>query len=246
MTDFQTYQPPTQAEGGAPPLPPRTQFETQETEEVESTEGIETTLDEPVYVTLWRELRQVFVKLFHVVVFCTKTERVLKDWDLWGPMFVCYLLALLLSINSMIANKGSDDDSYTSYVFSIVFISFWVGSFFISLNTKFLGGKLSTAQSVCIVGYCVFPIFLGAIVTTVCTLSWKVLSIYVGVPVMILCCIWSCMASFGFLQSAIELKRRPLAVYPIILFFAMLSWLTLVVNISTYTSKPDESAAPKA
>ncbi|KAL7719977.1 Protein YIPF [Entamoeba marina] len=205
-------------------------------ETVKVSDVIDTTLDEPVHVTLWRELKQVGIKLFHVVIFCTKTERVLKDWDLWGPMFICYALSLLLSISSMIRNNDTNDDQdISSYVFSIVFILFWLGSIVISLNTKFLGGKLSITQSICVIGYCVFPIFLGAVITTITTFIYDKSTLFIGIPVMVLCDVWSCMASFGFLQSAIKLSRRLLAVYPIVLFFTMLSWLTLLVNLTSVT-----------
>lgn len=204
----------------------------------EEEEGIETTLDEPVWKTLWRELKAIILKLFHVVAFCKKADRVINDWDLWGPMIVCYVFALLLSITSS-TNGYSAEDDHSSYVFSIVFICFWVGSIVISLNTKFLGGNLSIPQSVCVVGYCVFPIFLGACITTICAAFMPVLTIWVGIPLMVCCDVWSCMASFGFLRSAIELKRRPLADYPIILFFSLFSWLTIVVN-SIKNTEPTE------
>ena len=208
----------------------------QEQKEEENLDGaVETTLDEPVYVTLWREVKQILYKLFHVAIFCTKTERVLQDWDLWGPMIVCYCLSLLLSIISLVnrgeAKDDKDSEDVSSYVFSIVFVVFWLGSIFISINTKFLGGKLSIPQSVCVVGYCCFPILLGAIVTTICTFIYQSLSWMVGIPLMIGMDVWSSLAAFGFLQGAIGLSRRPLATYPIVLFFTMLAWVTVLVNV---------------
>ena len=174
--------------------------------------------------------------MFHVVAFCKGGQRVIEDWDLWGPMIVCYVLALLLSLTSTSGGAAGDED-YSSYIFSIVFVCFWIGAIIVSLNTKFLGGNLTIPQSVCIVGYCVFPIFGGACITTICTAFQQNLAVWVGVPLMIACDIWSCVASFAFLRNAIDLKKRPLADYPIILFFSLFTWLTLVVNISGWKLK---------
>ena len=147
-------------------------------------------------------------------------------------MIVCYVLALILSIRS---GSATLDDDYSSYIFSVVFAVFWFGAIIVSLNTKFLGGNLSIPQSICVIGYCVFPIFLGTVITTICTSIMSSLAIWVGVPLMIVCDIWACIASFSFLRNAIELKKRPLADYPIILFFTLFSWFTLVVNITGFS-----------
>ena len=40
----------------------------------------------------------------------------------------------------------------------------WGGSFVVTINTKLLGGHISFFQCVCVLGYCVFPILLAALV----------------------------------------------------------------------------------
>lgn len=40
----------------------------------------------------------------------------------------------------------------------------WGGSFVVTINTKLLGGHISFFQCVCVLGYCVFPIVLAAVV----------------------------------------------------------------------------------
>ena len=40
----------------------------------------------------------------------------------------------------------------------------WGGSFVVTINTKLLGGHISFFQCVCVLGYCIFPIVLGALI----------------------------------------------------------------------------------
>lgn len=51
--------------------------------------------------------------------------------------------------------------------FGVVFLVMWGGSFVVTVNTKLLGGKISFFQCVCVLGYCVFPIVLGAAIVAI-------------------------------------------------------------------------------
>lgn len=53
------------------------------------------TLDEPVKVTILRDLRAVGNKFVHVL-YPKRSSALLRDWDLWGPLLLCVTLALLL------------------------------------------------------------------------------------------------------------------------------------------------------
>lgn len=77
----------------------------------------------------------------------------LRDWDLWGPLFICMSLAVLLSL------KAHDE---ASLVFSVIFVIMWLGAAVVTVNGQLLGGRLSFFQSVCLLGYCVFPILISA------------------------------------------------------------------------------------
>lgn len=57
----------------------------------------------------------------------------LRDWDLWGPFFICMSLAVMLSL------KAHDE---ASVVFSVIFIIVWVGAAVITINGQLLGGRL--------------------------------------------------------------------------------------------------------
>lgn len=57
----------------------------------------------------------------------------LRDWDLWGPFFLCMSLAVALSFTA-------HDEA--SVVFSVIFVIVWVGAAVITINGQLLGGRL--------------------------------------------------------------------------------------------------------
>jgi hypothetical protein len=64
------------------------------------------------------------------------------------------------------------DDS--AAVFAAVFLIVWCGSAVVTVNAVLLGGTVSFFQSICILGYCVFPLTVAALVAmavgwTACT-----------------------------------------------------------------------------
>ena len=52
-------------------------------------------------------------------------------------------------------------------VFTTVFVIIWVGSMIITLNSKLLGGNLSLMQCLCLLGYCLFPLDVAALLVRV-------------------------------------------------------------------------------
>merc|ERR1712205_149276 len=95
----------------------------------------ETTLDEPVSETLNRELRAIANKMHKVVVYSSDSKAELRNWDLWGPLVLCLVLAITLSTGAthapVVDSKGheiqapTDDDS--GGVFAAVFVIVWCG-----------------------------------------------------------------------------------------------------------------------
>lgn len=57
----------------------------------------------------------------------------LRDWDLWGPLVFCLLLALLLSLKM---------GEQKSLVFSGVFAMVWIGEAVVTMQIKLLGGNM--------------------------------------------------------------------------------------------------------
>ena len=121
--------------------------------------GVTTTLDEPVKVTIMRDMKQVAEKLKVVLLPLGQGHHEsvlekLREWDLWGPLLVCLLLSMTLGIKS--------DQESASMVFAAVFVVIWFGAAAVTVNAQLLGGNISFFQSVCILGYCVFPLTLSA------------------------------------------------------------------------------------
>jgi hypothetical protein len=99
-------------------------------------------------------------------------------------------------------------DNQAVSIFTSVFVIVWLGAAVVTLNAKLLGGAVSFFQSVCVMGYCLFPIVVSAIVATFVRLIW------VRLPISIITFAWSTYASIGFMsESQIHLQnRRALAV----------------------------------
>lgn len=170
------------------------------------------TLDESVSDTIMRDLRRVGIKLRHVLI-PTDSIKELNDWDLWGPLILCLLLATTLSIGST---------HQAALIFTTVFVIIWAGAGVITLNALLLGGNISFLRSVCVLGYCVAPLNVASLF---CFL-WNN-KIYQFILVF-LAFIWATRASVGFMAQLVHQDKRLLAVYPILLFYLMIAWMILM------------------
>merc|ERR1719502_2215174 len=98
----------------------------------------------------------------------------LKKWDLWGPLFLCLTLGIILS-----AQQAKTDQA--GMALGLVFIIFWVGSGIVTLNARLLRGKISFFQSVCVLGYCIFPLVIAAFIAMLLKVKlFKVIFVAVG------------------------------------------------------------------
>ena len=96
-----------------------------------------------------------------------------------------------------------------------------------TVNAQLLGGNISFFQSVCILGYCVFPLTLSAIG---CLLFGYLFgSALIKLLVVSAGFIWSTRASVVFMEQVINEKRKLLAVYPVFMFYTFLAWMILVL-----------------
>ncbi|KAI1713543.1 yip1 domain-containing protein [Ditylenchus destructor] len=177
------------------------------------------TLDEPIWDTITRDLKLVSAKFAQVLVPAKKEQNVLKDWDLWGPLFICVALSLILQGN--VSDKGPQ----FTQVFSLAFF----GSCMVTLNIKLLGGKISFFQTLCVIGYCLLPSVFGAI-------TCKIFALFIHqrgtlhILKLVLAgfgFVWSTYASMSFLSGTQADNRRLLGLYPVILFYFIVSWLVL-------------------
>ncbi|KAM9979986.1 hypothetical protein ACTFIZ_006241 [Dictyostelium cf. discoideum] len=174
------------------------------------------TLDEPVVQTILRDLKMIGFKLYHVVLPRGNAANVLRDWDLWGPLILCLVMAIFLSISAGEEQKALE--------FTIVFVVVWCGAAIVTVNGQLLGGNISFFQSVCILGYCIFPLTIATIII------WIIqnLNIVFKLPIVGGAWFWSSFASYGFLGSSVPENRRLLAVYPVLLFYLVIAWLVVV------------------
>ena len=95
------------------------------------------TLNEPVSVTIMRDLRRVGKKLGTVLLPTqaeAETLRELRDWDLWGPLLLCLVLSIITSARAPAGQQ--------SLVFASVFVLVWMGAAVVTLNGQLLGGKM--------------------------------------------------------------------------------------------------------
>eukprot|EP01064_Diplonema_japonicum_P033458 TRINITY_DN659_c3_g1_i1.p1 TRINITY_DN659_c3_g1~~TRINITY_DN659_c3_g1_i1.p1 ORF type:complete len:192 (+),score=2.03 TRINITY_DN659_c3_g1_i1:71-646(+) len=181
------------------------------------------TIDEPIWDTVMRDARSIGRKIKMVAMPCVGPApdvNELKDWDLWGPLLLCVVLAIILTFHS--DNLSTD----SSVLFAAVCMIIAVGSVVVTFNAKFLGGKISFFQCLCTLGYCLFPLNVcGAILISPVPIReiWQIKVLLVG-----LCWYWACWASLGFIAGTIPPKRRMLAVYPIALFYFFLGWMLAV------------------
>jgi hypothetical protein len=178
------------------------------------------TLDEPVLDTLKRDVRMIWFKLKYVLHPKMQQEaaKELRNWDLWGPLLLCLTLATFLSLKS---SQGGET------IFGIVFVVIWAGAAILAINAQLLGGKISFFQSVCVLGYCVFPINL-------CCGVLKILEMIVGgIPFLITLVIcsfayfWSTYSSVGFIKALVTEDKKVLAAYPVMLFYLFLTWFVV-------------------
>lgn len=91
------------------------------------------TLDEPVSVTIKRDLMRIWQKLRIVInpirpVYHGSGDKrkEIRNWDLWGPFFFCLMLATVLS-----AGTNADDKTL---LFELVFVIVWLGGAIIAIN----------------------------------------------------------------------------------------------------------------
>lgn len=57
----------------------------------------------------------------------------LKEWDLWGPLLICFIFSLAIGLEA--------EDNYAYENFVNVFIIFWIGAMLIGINCRLLGNR---------------------------------------------------------------------------------------------------------
>lgn len=179
-------------------------------------------LNEPVLATISRDLKRIGQKVWQVMVPIRKSQnpQILREWDLWGPLLFTLVLAVTLTFSSM----GVASEDAASYVFSVVFVLVITGAVMITMNALLLGGKVSFFQSVSIMGYCIFPMDVVAVIVSLAGVPGPFKEILVAIGTA-----WSTYASLGFIGQLVPEDRKALALYPVLLFYLFLSWFIIAL-----------------
>jgi len=137
----------------------------------------------------------------------------LRDWDLWGPLVFSLLLSLLLS-----STAAKKDAAFTG-VFALV----WIGSVAVTFQIRLLGGKIAFFQTICIIGYTLFPLVIAAFLSAVG------LKLIPRIPIYLVLLAWSLAAGVSILGgSGVVRNRVGLAVYPLFVFYLGLGCLCFI------------------
>ena len=176
----------------------------------------ENTLDETIIKTITRDLKLIYYKVKYVLNPFSSSEdkkiHIMK-WDLWGPLLFISILSSTLSISS----KQKSD------VMVPVFAIFWIGSFLIYLNGNLLENKIKFFPTVCLLGYCLFPLNIAAFILSVINFYDIFKLLIVG-----LMCFWSLFCVEGYIRAVSENEQKYLVFYPAILMYLFISWFIFV------------------
>lgn len=176
------------------------------------------TLTEPIWDTVKRDLSRIVSNLKLVVFpnpFREDPGKALRDWDLWGPFFFIVFLGLTLSWSASVKK---------SEVFAVAFALLAAGAVILTLNVLLLGGHIIFFQSLSLLGYCLFPLDIGALI---CMLKDNVI---VKVVVVCVTLAWSSWAAYPFMSTAVNPRRKALALYPVLLMYVSVGFLIIAID----------------
>ena len=177
---------------------------------------LKNTLHEDLSESLKRDLNLIWTKLKYVInPLVPEKDRndQVRQWDLGGPLIFTCLLSMTLAFRA--SEKGS--------TFTLIFIIFWIGSILVYLNPNLLGIKISIFQIICLLGYCLFPLNIAAII-----LSLGKFFEFLRLIILIACCSWSSYSIRGFLLNLASKEQRLLVIYPAILVYLFISGVILM------------------
>ncbi|PSS04276.1 hypothetical protein CEY00_Acc20122 [Actinidia chinensis var. chinensis] len=176
------------------------------------------TLTEPVWDTVKRDLSRIVSNLKLVVFpnpYREDPGKALRDWDLWGPFFFIVFLGLTLSWSASVEK---------SEVFAVAFALLAAGAVILTLNVLLLGGHIIFFQSLSLLGYCLFPLDVGALI---CMLKDNVI---VKVIVVCVTLAWSSWSAYPFMSTAVNPRRKALALYPVLLMYVSVGFLIIAID----------------
>lgn len=88
----------------------------------------------------------------------------------------------------------------------------------------FQGGHIIFFQSLSLLGYCLFPLDIGALI---CLLKDNVILKIIVVSVALA---WSSWAAYPFMSTAVNPRRKALALYPVFLMYVSVGFLIIAID----------------
>ena len=176
------------------------------------------TLNESISSTILRDLKLIYYKLKYVMnPFSSNVDRKkhIQQWDLWGPLLFVTFLSCTLAINSK-------DKSHT--IISI-FAIFWIGNLLVYINGNLLNSNIKFFQTICLLGYCLFPLNISALILSI-TNFYEI----IRVTIVLITLVWSLFSVKQYFKSLTNDDQSMLVFYPAILLFLFISWFILVVR----------------
>jgi len=176
------------------------------------------TLDESISSTILRDLKLIYYKLKYVMNPFSKSEQRkvhIRQWDLWGPLLFITFLSCTLSINS--SNK--------SHTIISIFAIFWIGNLLVYLNGNLLNSNIKFFQTICLLGYCLFPLNISAFILAV-SHFYEI----IRVILVLITLVWSLFSAKQYFKSLVNEEQSILVFYPAILLFLFISWFILVIR----------------
>ncbi|KAK4772558.1 hypothetical protein SAY86_014333 [Trapa natans] len=213
-----SHQKPTPVPAAPPPAPVSSSSQGNRTVSSSGFGSAPNTLTEPVWNTVKRDLSRIVSNLKLVVFpnpYREDPGKALRDWDLWGPFFFIVFLGLTLSWSASVKK---------SEVFAVAFAVLAAGAVILTLNVLLLGGKIIFFQSLSLLGYCLFPLDVGALI---CLLKDSVI---LKVIVVCVTLAWSSWAAYPFMSSAVNPRRKALALYPVCLMYVSVGFLIIAID----------------
>ena len=88
----------------------------------------------------------------------------------------------------------------------------------------FQGGHIIFFQSLSLLGYCLFPLDIGALI---CMVKDNVILKVVVVSITLA---WSSWSAYPFMSSAVNPRRKALALYPVFLLYVSVGFLIIAID----------------
>eukprot|EP01057_Protomagalhaensia_wolfi_P003733 Protomagalhaensia_wolfi_Nauph_80__3732@NODE_3770_length_714_cov_64_562963_g2974_i0_p1_GENE_NODE_3770_length_714_cov_64_562963_g2974_i0NODE_3770_length_714_cov_64_562963_g2974_i0_p1_ORF_typecomplete_len201_score41_34Yip1/PF04893_17/1_3e24_NODE_3770_length_714_cov_64_562963_g2974_i075677 len=198
---------------------PTTSARTLQPGEIETPNAADELITEPIFTTVKRDVKAVSDKFKYVMLPASREEKggILKQWDLWGPLFLSLILASILWTQAVEDQKRS--------AFALAFSLGWIGAGLVTLNASMLGANISFFQSVSILNYCLFPLCCSALICLLIPHAVNFLRLIVaGAGVY-----WASGVSTSFVSSLVRDDRKLLANYPVWLFYVIFAWLIVLM-----------------